>query len=165
MNVKISGVMFVMLASASFTAAAAGKIDPNSAVKAEALVSVKDTSSVGISITPVLGLTVDAVKKGGDTDLAKYTITGRNAAVRLLNPGPVDKYCSYVVGKTNPTNKIEVCMKTSSNGFNADGVRYYAQAPGDYFIRGGADNKSGKSGVVVGADVYTFSLEVAKYTL
>ncbi|MGR1254925.1 hypothetical protein [Aeromonas veronii] len=165
MNFKFSRIALAFVASASFCAAAE-TIVPGSAVVSEADIIVLQDAAVGLTITPEANLTVSAIKQGAVTDIAKFNVSGNNAAVRLLNGHPAGPHCGYIFGTTDNTNKIEVCLKgaVAQDKFDANGSTYFKAAAGEHAIRGGGDNKSPQL-TSVGADTYKLAMEVVQYTL
>ncbi|MFM5568950.1 hypothetical protein ACET8I_20720 [Aeromonas veronii] len=164
MNFRVSHVVLVFVASASFSASAEA-IVPGSAVVSEADITVLQDASVGLTITPEANLTVADIKKSRSTQIAKFKVRGGNAAVRFVNQLLSTPQCAYVFGVADQKHKFQVCLKGSAGNFVDNGNRYYKYSPGDYIIQGAYDNVLANSNLTnVGADAYKLEMELVQYT-
>lgn len=161
---KLSNIAFALMMSSSFSVIAETVILGSEAI-AEADIVVTSESRVGITITPVANLTVKDILKGDLTDVAKFTLTGSDVAVRLLDASLAYPTCAYLLGAADKNNKIEVCLKNANKGsFKAGNYTYYKYPEGEHIVRGGNDNKV-PSITSVRADTYKLAMEAIKYTM
>lgn len=166
MNMKISHVAFAMIACTSFSAAAIGSVVAGTAVTVDAAINVSAPSAVGLTITPASYVSLSDIKKGGVV-LGNFTVTGTQAAVRMVDQDPANKHCTMAKGSNNAANTLLICMHVSStdiaNSFEDAGFRYYKYANGSKNNLG--TYEYGKYGDNPGADTYKFSMEVVNYTI
>lgn len=143
----------------------ANTIVPGSKQTRQLDISVKSDSTVGLTITPAVGLTADTIKYGANVGMGSYKTTGTNTAVTMGLMGgvrhPTRPWCGNMRGRSNSqANVIEVCMATNSNAFVSNGVTYYPQPAGQYNLVAGPDNK-GSAKVV--PDTYTLQMEAIQF--
>lgn len=163
MNIKLSHIALVLMASASFSAVAESVVSGTSQT-ADADFVVNATSTIGLSITPFNNLSVADIETG-TAKVGTFTVIGTDTAVRMINADATHSHCSWVTGITNSANKIAICMGTSSGSFVDNGFKYYKRAAGSYNLHSGSYNSTGAGGAVVGADTYKLSMELVQYTL
>ncbi|MBW3781456.1 hypothetical protein GL270_09410 [Aeromonas veronii] len=166
MNMKISHVAFAMIACTSFSAAAIDSVVAGTAVAVDAAINVSAPSAVGLTITPASNVSLSDIKKG-DAVLGNFTVTGTNAAVRMVDQDAVNKQCTMAKGSNNAANTLLICMNINAtdiaNSFEDAGFKYYKYADGTKKnLRTYEYNKYGDN---PGADTYKFTMEVVNYTI
>ncbi|MFB2846154.1 hypothetical protein ACE1BG_07690 [Aeromonas veronii] len=169
MKINFSHIALAVIASSSFSALAAETTKPPVAnpaftevATAEANITVTSGSSLSLTITPLPDLTVEKVKLGKKTDLAKFKVTGTNVAVRMVNASATDKYCSVLSGTNIVKNKMEVCLKDYSNPIDIGAYKYYRFNEGEHLLRSGSGNVSDYNSA---ADSYKVTLEAVQLTM
>lgn len=163
MKIKFSHIALAVIASSSFSAVAETLVG-GASVTAEENIILTDTSTLGLTITAIPNLTVAKVKEGEKTNVAKFKLTGTNAAVKLVNAYAKDKYCSLLVGTNDPANKLEVCLRNTgiTGAFDVGADRYYKYNEGEYFLRSTNNNINRPT---IAADSYKVTMEAAQYVL
>lgn len=170
MTFKHTHIALAFLASASFGAVAETVVQ-GSAVVSEADIIVSQNNAVGLAITPEANITVSDIKEKNFVPFAKFTLSGKDVAVRLLGADQVRPVCADIFGATNNTNKIQACLHAPNytpntlgtfNKFVAGGITYFKYPSGrEYIIRSGGENLHSP----ISADTYTLAMEAVQYTL
>ena len=160
MKLKLSCIAIALLGGTSFHAAAETLV-PGSSVTVDASIAVSALSTVGLQVTPTSNLAVNDLKDV-TKNVATLTVKGDKAAMRIVDADPTVKYCKWVNGQADATNKAIFCLSKNDGAVDLAGITYYKFPAGDHHLRPGAANNTADA--KLGADTYTLSLEAVQYT-